>query len=143
VGGLLVAAQPQAGGPPTVGCPRLLIQYIRSYRPYLEAVSSIRNPRTRHVLEIVDSLNMADILQAENFPYPESEEFSPQHYFLNVFKKHFNIILSFTSRRFKMSVTFSFSVGNVCICRISHDSLMPRSSRSPSFYNIHCTFLHY
>ena len=25
---------PQAGGPPLVGCPRLLIQYIRSYSPY-------------------------------------------------------------------------------------------------------------
>ena len=24
----------QAGGPPLAGCPRLLIQYIRSYRPY-------------------------------------------------------------------------------------------------------------
>ena len=29
---------PQAGGPPIVGCPRLFIQYIRSYRPYLQAV---------------------------------------------------------------------------------------------------------
>jgi hypothetical protein len=46
------------GGPPTVGCPRLLIQYIRSYPPYLEAVSSIRNPRTRHVVVTVDPLNM-------------------------------------------------------------------------------------
>jgi hypothetical protein len=27
---------PQAGGPPLVGCPRLLIQHIRSYPPYLE-----------------------------------------------------------------------------------------------------------
>ena len=25
---------PQAGGPPLVGCPRLLIQFIRSYPPY-------------------------------------------------------------------------------------------------------------
>jgi hypothetical protein len=25
---------PQAGGPPLVGSPRLLIQYIRSYPPY-------------------------------------------------------------------------------------------------------------
>jgi hypothetical protein len=25
---------PQAGGPPFVGCPRLIIQYIRSYPPY-------------------------------------------------------------------------------------------------------------
>ena len=25
---------PQAGGPPHVGCPRLLIQFIRSYPPY-------------------------------------------------------------------------------------------------------------
>jgi hypothetical protein len=49
---------PQAGRPPTVGCPRLLIQYIRSYPPYLEAVSSIRNPRTRHAVVTVDPLNM-------------------------------------------------------------------------------------
>jgi hypothetical protein len=47
---------PQAGGPPTVSCPRLFIQYIRSYPPYLEAVSSIRNPRTRHAVLTVDSL---------------------------------------------------------------------------------------
>ena len=25
---------PQAGGPPLVGCPQLLVQYIRSYPPY-------------------------------------------------------------------------------------------------------------
>jgi hypothetical protein len=30
---------PQAGGPPLVGCPRLLFQYIRSHPPYLEAVT--------------------------------------------------------------------------------------------------------
>jgi hypothetical protein len=38
----------QAGGPSLVGCPRLLIQYIRSYPPY--HVSSIRNLRTRHAV---------------------------------------------------------------------------------------------
>jgi len=32
------------------GCPRLLIQYICSYLPYLEAVSYIHNMNTRHVL---------------------------------------------------------------------------------------------
>jgi len=26
---------PQAGGPPLIGCPRLLVQFIRSYPPYL------------------------------------------------------------------------------------------------------------
>jgi hypothetical protein len=31
---------PEVGGPPIVGCPQLLIQYIRSYPPYLEAVYS-------------------------------------------------------------------------------------------------------
>jgi hypothetical protein len=41
---------PQAGGPPLVGCPRLLIRYIRSYSTYLEAVSSIHNLRTRHAV---------------------------------------------------------------------------------------------
>jgi len=38
----------QAGGSPFVGCRRLLIQYIRSFPQYLEAVCSISNPRTRH-----------------------------------------------------------------------------------------------
>jgi hypothetical protein len=28
------SSKPQAGGPPLVGCPRLLIQHIRSYPPY-------------------------------------------------------------------------------------------------------------
>jgi hypothetical protein len=49
---------PQAGGPPLVGCPRLLIQYIRSYPPYLDAFSSIRNLRTRHAVVTRDPLNM-------------------------------------------------------------------------------------
>jgi hypothetical protein len=45
---------PPAGGPPLVGCLQLLIQYIRSYLPHLEAVSSIRNLRTRHVVVTKD-----------------------------------------------------------------------------------------
>jgi hypothetical protein len=49
---------PQAGGPPPVDCPLLFIQYIRSYPPYLEAVASIRNPRTRHAVVTRDPLNM-------------------------------------------------------------------------------------
>jgi hypothetical protein len=40
----------QTGGPPVVGCLRPHIQNIRSCPPYLEAVSSIRNLRTRHVM---------------------------------------------------------------------------------------------
>jgi len=38
--------KPHAGGPPPVGGPQLVIQYIRSYCSYLEAISSIRIPRT-------------------------------------------------------------------------------------------------
>jgi hypothetical protein len=49
---------PQAGGPSLVGCPRLLIQYIRSYPQYLETVSSIRNLRTRHAVVTRDPPNM-------------------------------------------------------------------------------------
>jgi hypothetical protein len=49
-----VVCQPQAGGSPLVGCPRLFIQYIRSYSPYLEAVFSIRNLRTRHAVVTKD-----------------------------------------------------------------------------------------
>jgi hypothetical protein len=41
--GLLAPRTTQAGGPPVVGCPRLLIQCIRSCHPYLNAFSSIRN----------------------------------------------------------------------------------------------------
>jgi hypothetical protein len=49
---------PQDGGPPPVACPRLLIQYIRNYPPYLETVSSIRNLRTHHTVVTRDPLNM-------------------------------------------------------------------------------------
>jgi hypothetical protein len=41
---------PKAGGPPLVGSPRLLSRYFRSYSPYLEAVFSKRNLKTRHNL---------------------------------------------------------------------------------------------
>jgi hypothetical protein len=50
---------PQAGGQPPVSCPRLLIQYIRSYPPYLKAVSSIRNPRTSLAMVTGDPFIMA------------------------------------------------------------------------------------
>jgi hypothetical protein len=58
--GELLAPRPtQAGGPPLVGCPRLFIQYIRSYPSYLEGVSSIQNLRTRHVVVTRDPPSMA------------------------------------------------------------------------------------
>jgi len=41
---------PQAGGSPHVSCPQLLLQYICSYPPYPEAVSSIHDPRTHHAI---------------------------------------------------------------------------------------------
>jgi hypothetical protein len=43
-----ILTKPQAVGPPTVGYPPLLIQYICNYRPYLEAISFIRNLKWRH-----------------------------------------------------------------------------------------------
>jgi hypothetical protein len=49
--------KPQVGGPLLVGCPRLLIQYIRSYPPYLEAFSSIRDLRLPHAIVKRDPLN--------------------------------------------------------------------------------------
>jgi hypothetical protein len=39
---------PQAGGPPPVSCLLLLIQYISSYPPYLEASTSICNLKACH-----------------------------------------------------------------------------------------------
>jgi hypothetical protein len=35
---LLAPPNTHVGGPPIVGCPRLLLQYVRSYPPYLQAV---------------------------------------------------------------------------------------------------------
>jgi hypothetical protein len=43
---------------PFVGCPWLLIQYIRSYPPYLEGISSIHNLRMRHAVVTRDPPNM-------------------------------------------------------------------------------------
>jgi hypothetical protein len=56
----VVYARPNlyAGGPPLVGCTLLFIQYIHSYPAYLEAVSSIRNLRTRHGIVTRDPLDM-------------------------------------------------------------------------------------
>jgi hypothetical protein len=39
-------------------CLQLLLQYIRSYPPYLEAVSSIRNQRTCYAVVTWDPLNI-------------------------------------------------------------------------------------
>jgi hypothetical protein len=55
-------AQPQAGGSPLVGCPRLLILYIRSFPPKLEGISSIRNLRMCHAVVTRGPPNMAFIL---------------------------------------------------------------------------------
>jgi hypothetical protein len=48
---------PQVGIPPLVGCPQLLIHYIRNYPPYLEIVFSTSNLRTRHALLTSDPPN--------------------------------------------------------------------------------------
>jgi hypothetical protein len=56
-GGVSSPPNHQAGESPPVGCPLLLIQYIRSYPPYLEAVSSTRNLRKRHAVVTRDPLN--------------------------------------------------------------------------------------
>jgi hypothetical protein len=40
----------KVGGQPLVSCPRLPIQYIRSYLPHLKTVFSIPSLRTHHVV---------------------------------------------------------------------------------------------
>jgi hypothetical protein len=47
---LLSPAQLPSGGPPLVDCTQLIIQNIRSYPPYLEAVFSTPNLSTRHAI---------------------------------------------------------------------------------------------
>jgi hypothetical protein len=56
----------QYGGLPPVGCLRLLIQYIRSYPPYLEAFSSISNLRMRHAIVTRDPPKMVQRPKANN-----------------------------------------------------------------------------
>jgi hypothetical protein len=55
---LLAPCSTRAGAPPLVGCQLLLIQYIHSYPPYLEDISSICNLRMRHALVTRDPPNM-------------------------------------------------------------------------------------
>jgi hypothetical protein len=43
---------PEAGGPPPIGCYRLLIQHIRSYQRYSEAASSVRDGWTQHARQL-------------------------------------------------------------------------------------------
>jgi hypothetical protein len=50
---------PKAGGPTLVSCLQLLIQYINSYPPYLEAVS-FHSMRTCHAMVTRDPLNMEE-----------------------------------------------------------------------------------
>jgi len=46
---------PQTGGPPLVGCPQLIIRYIRSYPPHWKPSA---NPKTCHAQVSETSLNM-------------------------------------------------------------------------------------
>jgi hypothetical protein len=55
----ILTPKPQAEGPPLVGCAQLIIQYFHSYALFLEAVSSIRNPRTRHAVLTRDPPNIS------------------------------------------------------------------------------------
>jgi hypothetical protein len=57
----------QAGGPASVSCLRLLVQYIRRYPPYLEAISCICNLRMYHAMVTADPLNVAlNIINKKN-----------------------------------------------------------------------------
>jgi hypothetical protein len=49
---LLAPHTNQLGHPPIGGCLQLIVQYIRSYAPYLEAVFSIRSLWTCHAMMV-------------------------------------------------------------------------------------------
>jgi hypothetical protein len=49
---------PQAEGPSIAGCMLLLIQYMSSSSPYLEATSPIHNLRRGHDVMKTDSVNV-------------------------------------------------------------------------------------
>jgi hypothetical protein len=52
-------AQPQAEGPPFIGYPRVLVQYIRCYSPHLEVIPSIHNLRRHHDMAAGTGLSWA------------------------------------------------------------------------------------
>jgi hypothetical protein len=58
-------AQPQHGRTPTIRCPWLITQYIGSYSPYLEDVTSIHKVRLHHAVGSRDPLNMDTILTTD------------------------------------------------------------------------------
>jgi len=61
---------PLAGGPRLVGCPLLIIQYIRSYPAQLEAVSFMSNPKTRtHITwgSGVNEVQKDDVFKNDSF----------------------------------------------------------------------------
>jgi hypothetical protein len=58
VRGCYPSPHPTSCGSHLVGCPRLLIQYTRSYPPCLEVVSSFRNLRTPHAVMTRNSFNV-------------------------------------------------------------------------------------
>jgi hypothetical protein len=74
---------PQPGGPPLVSCPWLLIQYIHSYLPYLEAVSYIHNLRAHHAVVTMDPHNMAWQTTHCIIPATSFNSFSYKCIFLN------------------------------------------------------------
>lgn len=57
-GAISPTLNPEAGRPPLVTCPWLLIQYVRSWPVHLEAVSSIRSQRTRYPVVTKDPPNV-------------------------------------------------------------------------------------
>lgn len=65
---------PCAGGPPLVNCPLLLTEYVHSYPPYLEVITSIRNLRTGHAVVKRDPPKVVRVLALQLFLI-----MSPQH----------------------------------------------------------------
>jgi hypothetical protein len=59
----------QAGRPPIVGCPRLIIQCIRCYTLYKDTASSIRNLMAGHGVEARSRLSWQVKIIAENNMY--------------------------------------------------------------------------
>jgi hypothetical protein len=96
---------PKAEGPHLGRCPRLLVQYIRRYLSYLEAIPSFRNVRTLHAVVAVNPLHMGP-------PYP-SLYYVCSYYFVNRVA-FFEITLSDTLRYYRKHWNgFSFTCQNI------------------------------
>jgi hypothetical protein len=121
---------PQVGGPPFVGCPRLLIQFIHSYPPYRRSFPhpqpedapcrGDRDPFTMDSIEVTEQ-NHEDVCQAEYTDCTSTECWRCQHSQITGSESSIFLIVLYTwlgaSER-----TINSGLNSGCFCEIHASS---------------------